>query len=74
VANSETFNLTTPSDREIVMTRLFDAPRRLVFDAMTKPEVGDAGVPKVHMQRPCTTRAPWFTNGAPCYRGPIEIC
>ncbi len=37
-ANSDTFKTTTPSDREIVLTRLFDAPRRLVFDAMTKPE------------------------------------
>jgi uncharacterized protein YndB with AHSA1/START domain len=37
-ANSETFKLTTPSDREITITRLFDAPRRLVFDAMTIPE------------------------------------
>jgi uncharacterized protein YndB with AHSA1/START domain len=26
-------------DREIVMTRVFDAPRRLVFDALTKPEL-----------------------------------
>ncbi len=31
--------LTTPSDREIVMTRVFDAPRSLVFDAFTKPEL-----------------------------------
>ena len=38
VVNSDTFKTTTPSDREIVLTRLFDAPRRLVFDAMTKPE------------------------------------
>ncbi len=38
VANSDTFKATTPSDREIVLTRLFDAPRRLVFDAMSKPE------------------------------------
>ena len=38
VANSDTFTATTPSDREIVLTRLFDAPRRLVFEAMTKPE------------------------------------
>jgi len=38
VANSGTFKVTTPSDREIVLTRLFDAPRRLVFDAMTRPE------------------------------------
>jgi uncharacterized protein YndB with AHSA1/START domain len=30
--------ITTPSDLEIAMTRLFDAPRHLVFDAMTKPE------------------------------------
>jgi uncharacterized protein YndB with AHSA1/START domain len=38
VANTDTFKATTPSDREIVLTRLFDAPRRLVFEAMTKPE------------------------------------
>jgi uncharacterized protein YndB with AHSA1/START domain len=31
--------VTTPSDREILMTRLFDAPRRLVFDAFTKPDL-----------------------------------
>jgi uncharacterized protein YndB with AHSA1/START domain len=31
--------VTTPTDREIVLTRIFDAPRRLVFDAMTKPEL-----------------------------------
>ena len=38
VANSESYKTSTPSDREIVLTRLFDAPRHLVFDAMTKPE------------------------------------
>jgi uncharacterized protein YndB with AHSA1/START domain len=37
-ANSDTFQVSTPSDREIRMTRLFDAPRALVFEAMTKPE------------------------------------
>jgi uncharacterized protein YndB with AHSA1/START domain len=37
-ANSESFKVTTPSDHEIRMTRLFDAPRHLVFEAMTKPE------------------------------------
>jgi uncharacterized protein YndB with AHSA1/START domain len=31
--------VTTPSDREIAMTRVFDAPRDLVFDAWTKPEL-----------------------------------
>jgi uncharacterized protein YndB with AHSA1/START domain len=38
VANSDTFNASTPSDREIVLTRLFDAPKHLVFEALTKPE------------------------------------
>lgn len=31
--------VTTPTDREIVMTRVFDAPRDLVFDAWTKPDL-----------------------------------
>ena len=30
--------VTTPSNREIVITRAFHAPRRVVFDAWTKPE------------------------------------
>src|SRR5215208_2810487 len=38
VANSGTFRVTTPSDREIRLTRLFDAPPALVFEAMTRPE------------------------------------
>jgi uncharacterized protein YndB with AHSA1/START domain len=38
VANSASFTVTTPSDREIRLTRLFDAPRHLVFEAMSKPE------------------------------------
>ncbi len=37
--NSRTFNITAHGDREIVVTRVFDAPRRLVFDAYTKPEL-----------------------------------
>jgi uncharacterized protein YndB with AHSA1/START domain len=37
--NTGTLKVTTPSDREIEMTRVFDAPRHLVFDAMTKPEL-----------------------------------
>lgn len=37
-ANSATFKLTILSDTEIQMTRLFDAPRHLVFEAMSKPE------------------------------------
>jgi len=31
--------LATPTDREIVVTRVFDAPRHLVFDAFTRPEL-----------------------------------
>ncbi|QIG95220.1 SRPBCC domain-containing protein [Bradyrhizobium sp. 6(2017)] len=34
----KTLRITTPSDVEFAMTRQFDAPRHLVFDAMTKPE------------------------------------
>jgi uncharacterized protein YndB with AHSA1/START domain len=36
--NSAALTVTTPTEREIVMTRVFDAPRRLVFDAWTNPE------------------------------------
>jgi uncharacterized protein YndB with AHSA1/START domain len=39
MANAATLEITTPSDREIAMTRVFNAPRRLVFDAWTKPEL-----------------------------------
>ena len=35
---NRTLKITTPSDLEIAMTREFDAPRHLVFDAMTRPE------------------------------------
>jgi uncharacterized protein YndB with AHSA1/START domain len=31
--------VTTPSDRELALVRVFDAPRHLVFDAYTKPEL-----------------------------------
>jgi uncharacterized protein YndB with AHSA1/START domain len=34
----KTLKITTPSDLEIAMTRVFDAPRHLVFEAMTRPE------------------------------------
>jgi uncharacterized protein YndB with AHSA1/START domain len=37
--NTGTLKVTTPSDREIVMTRVFDASRRLVWDAFTRPEL-----------------------------------
>jgi uncharacterized protein YndB with AHSA1/START domain len=37
-ANSDSFKVTTLSDQEIRMTRLFSAPRQFVFEAMTRPE------------------------------------
>ena len=37
--NTGALHISTPTDREIRMTRVFDAPRQLVFDALTKPEL-----------------------------------
>lgn len=37
-ASSDSFEVTTPSDRVVRMTRLFDAPPALVFEVMHKPE------------------------------------
>jgi uncharacterized protein YndB with AHSA1/START domain len=39
MTSTATLKVTTPSDREIQMSRVFDAPRQLVFDAYTKPEL-----------------------------------
>ena len=38
VNNFGAVTITTPGDRQIVVTRLFDAPRALVFEAWTKAE------------------------------------
>ena len=37
--NAAKLQITTPSDRELAMIRSFDAPRDLVWDAWTKPEL-----------------------------------
>jgi len=37
--NTGNTEVTTPSDREIAMTRTFNAPRNMVFEAWTKPEL-----------------------------------
>lgn len=34
-----TLTLTTPTEHEIVLTRVFDAPRSRVFDALTRPDL-----------------------------------
>ena len=39
MSNAGTLKVTTPSAREVVLTRTFDAPRKLVFEAMSKPEL-----------------------------------
>jgi uncharacterized protein YndB with AHSA1/START domain len=39
VTNSGALQITTPTDREIRITRSFDAPRMLVWDAYTRPEL-----------------------------------
>ena len=38
MTDTKTLTLTTPSDREIVFTRIIDAPRHLAFEAWTNPE------------------------------------
>jgi hypothetical protein len=50
-------NLTTverKSEREIVVTRTFNGPARIVFEAWTKPELfkGDGGLRQVHRSDP----------------------
>ena len=35
---TDTLTITTLTDREVAMTRVFDAPRRLVFEAWTNPK------------------------------------
>src|ERR1043165_3658166 len=37
-ANSGSFEVSQPSEEEIRLTRLFDAPKQLVFEVMTRPE------------------------------------
>jgi uncharacterized protein YndB with AHSA1/START domain len=37
--NNATLNITAHGEREIVITRVFEAPRRLVFEAYTRPEL-----------------------------------
>lgn len=39
VASKRTVTITLPTDREFTITRVFDAPREAVFDALTSPEL-----------------------------------
>jgi uncharacterized protein YndB with AHSA1/START domain len=38
MSNEDTMKLTTPSDVELVVTRTFNAPRKLIFEAWTNPK------------------------------------
>jgi uncharacterized protein YndB with AHSA1/START domain len=37
MANTATLTITTPTDHDIMMTRVFRAPRALIFEALTTP-------------------------------------
>jgi len=37
--NTGTLQVTMPTDNEIVLTRVFDAPQQMVYDAFSKPEL-----------------------------------
>ena len=37
--NRMTLTISTPTDREVVLTRIFDAPADLVFRALTEPDL-----------------------------------
>lgn len=37
-STNETFTVSLPNDREVLMTRMFNAPPSLVFDAFIRPE------------------------------------
>ena len=39
MSNDITVTIETPTDREVIVTRTFDAPRSLVFEALTSPEL-----------------------------------
>ena len=39
MTETRALKVTTPTDREIAMSRVFDAPRELVFEAYTRPEL-----------------------------------
>ena len=39
MTETRTLQVTTPSDLEVTLTRDFHAPRQLVFDALTQPEL-----------------------------------
>jgi uncharacterized protein YndB with AHSA1/START domain len=51
--SSAALKVTTPTEREIAITRAFDAPREMVFEALTTPEL---------VKRWLTGPAPWIMS------------
>ena len=51
-ARSGTATVTLPSDQQILITRQFDAPRRLVYRAWTTPELVKASGAATRARRP----------------------
>ena len=81
---SETLKVTTPSDREVLITREFDAPRKLVFEAITRPEIlklwlfGPDGwsldVCEVSLKPGGNCRYVWSKAGGSCSMGMSAVC
>jgi len=73
--NTGNLKITTLGDREIAMTRVFNAPRQLVFDAYTKPELlkrwlgvfdgWSLAVCEIDLRAGGTYRYVWRKQGAP---------
>jgi uncharacterized protein YndB with AHSA1/START domain len=64
VERDSKMKVTLPSDREIVMTRMFNAPRELVFEVFTKPEHvrnwwGPRNTTKVHFEAEVRPGGAW---------------
>ncbi len=55
--NTGTLAVTTPTPNQIVLTRVFNAPRTLVFDAFTKPALLSAGLAR---EGGCWSHVKWI--------------
>jgi uncharacterized protein YndB with AHSA1/START domain len=68
----ETLKVSTPTDREIVLMRVFDAPRTLVWEAMSKPDLLKRWLPGPPGWSMVLCQQDWRVGGAFRYawRGP----
>ena len=63
--NLEGLKLVTRGEREIVMKRELNAPRRLVFHAFTKAGVGEALVTRRDSTKPGIQVKRWVRSSCP---------